>query len=255
MSNNITQTERLIGYLDGEMNGDEKDLLQKDLKADKSLQQELDNLLLATEVVKNYGLRGKVAGIHKEMMNEIAAAAVKQSAPVRHLAKRIMKYAAGIILLVVMFGLYQYFSVSANNLYLKEYSQYTVAQFRGSETISAIEKAFLEKKYDEVIADFNRLSDASVKDYFLTGQAYLIKENYTSAISSFKTVLKKNTLTNSGLLFDDAEYYLALSFLKNNEINDAMRLFKKIYHNKEHLYHDNVSGLFLLKLQLLKWKQ
>ena len=255
MSNNISQTEKLIGYIDGDMNDTEKVLLQRELGSDKSMQQELEGLLLAGEAVKHYGLTGKVAEIHKKMMNEIAATTVKQAAPIRHLPKHIMKYAAGIILLVGMFGLYQYFTITANKLYQEQYTEYNTATFRGSEAISVIEKAYQEKKYDEVIAGSKQLPDASVKDNFLTGQAYIVKENYPAAIDCFKKVLEKKSQTSKGLLSDDAEYYLALSYLKNNEIANARPLFQKIHDNKEHLYNSKVSGWFLLKLQLLKWKQ
>ncbi len=60
---------------------------------------------------------------------------------------------------------------------------------------------------------------------------------------------------HTGLMYDDAEYYLALSYLKNNETAEALPLFKKIHNNKAHLYNNKVSSWFLRKLQLLSWKQ
>ena len=56
MSNDISQTERLISYIDGNMGDAEKNILQQQLQADKAMQQELDNLLLATDVVKKLWL-------------------------------------------------------------------------------------------------------------------------------------------------------------------------------------------------------
>ena len=255
MSNNISQTERLISYIDGDMSDAEKNVLQQQLQADKAMQQELDNLLLATDVVKNYGLTNKVANIHTKMMNEMATTSMRPEAPVRRLNMRIIKYAAGIILLLGMFGLYQYFAVSADKLYNEQYSAYTFTTLRGSESLPPIEQAYAEKKYDEVIAAFKQQTDASVKENFVAGQAYLAKVNYAEAINCFKTVLTKNSNTHTGLLTDDAEYYLALSYLKNNNPAEALPLFKKIHNNKEHFYNNKVSAWFLKKLQLLKWKQ
>ncbi len=255
MSNNISQTERLISYIDGDMGDAEKILLQQQLQADKAMQQELDNLLLATDVVKNYGLSNRVANIHTKMMNEMAATSTQQKAIVRSLPKLFMKYAAVIILLVGMFGLYQYFAVSADKLYSEQYSAYTLTTSRGNETLPAIEQAYSEKKYNEVIAAFKQQRDASVKENFVAGQAYLAEANYADAINCFKTVLAKNSSTHTGLLSDDSEYYLALSYLKNNETAEALPLFKKIHNNKEHLYNSKVSAWFLRKLQLLSWKQ
>ena len=255
MSNNLPQTEKLISYIDGNMDDTEKILLQQQLQADKAMQQEMDNLLLATDVVKNHGLSNKVANIHAKMMNEMATTSTLKKAIVRSLAQRIMKYAAAIILLVGLFGLYQYFAVSADKLYGEQYSAYTVASFRGTETTFIIEKAYAEKKYDDVINAYQLQSDASVKEIFIAGQSYLINSNYTEAANCFKTVLAKNNNTKTGLLADDAEYYLALSYLKNNESAKALPLFKKIHSNKDHMYSSKVSGWFLKKMQLLVWKQ
>ncbi|MEP7238957.1 MAG: tetratricopeptide repeat protein [Ferruginibacter sp.] len=255
MSNNTSQTERLISYIDGDMGDDEKNVLQQQLQADKAMQQELDNLLLATDVVKNHGLANKVANIHTKMMSKMSAASTQPKAIVRSLPKLVMKYAAGIILLIGMFGLYQYFTVSSDKLYSEQYTAYTLTTVRGNETLPAIEKAYSEKKYDEVITVFKQLTDASVKENFVAGQAYMAKANYAEAVNCFKTVLEKNNNNHTGLLSDDAEYYLALSYLKNNEGAEALPLFKKIHNNKTHFYNNKVSSWFLKKLQLLNWKQ
>lgn len=255
MSNNFTKTERLIQYIDGGMNDAEKALLQKELKADETMQAELENLLLATDIVKKYGLSASVAGIHKEMMEEMNTLSVKQPAIARHMPRQLMKIAAGIIVLLGLFGLYQYFSVSANGLYTEHYNQYTAPTFRGAETSSYIEKAYAEKKYDSAIAHFKLSTEASVKDNFFAGQSYLVKENYAQAIICFKNALNKNNINNTNLLSDDAEYYLALSCLKNNDLPQALPLFQKIHNNKAHTYNNKVSNWFLKKLQLLNWKQ
>ena len=255
MSNDTPQTERLISYIDGYMSDAEKNVLEQQLDADKTMQQELDNLLLATDVVKNYGLSNRVADIHKKMMKEMAAASRQPKAIVRSLSKRLMKYAAVIILLIGLFGVYQYFTVSSDKLYNEQYSAYAFTTLRGNESLPAIEQAYAEKKYDDVIAAFKQQPNASVKENFVAGQAYLAKANYAEAVNCFKTVLTKNSNTHTGLLTDDAEYYLALSYLKNNNPAEALPLFKKIHNNKEHFYNNKVNAWFLKKLQLLKWKQ
>ncbi len=255
MSNNLPQTEILISYIDGDISNDEKDVLQQQLQTDKAMQQELANLLLATDVVKSYGLKNKVANIHTKMMTEMVATSAQPKGMVRSLPKLFMKYAAGIILLLGIFGLYQYITVSADKLYNEQYNTYALTTLRGGETLPAIEQLYAEKKYDDVIAVFKQQPDASIKENFVAGQAYLTKADFADAVNCFKTVLAKNSNSKTGLLVDDAEYYLALSYLKNNENSKAFSLFEKIHNNKEHLYHNKVSSWFLKKLQLLEWKQ
>lgn len=255
MSNDTSQTEKLINYIDGDMTDAEKGLLEQQLPADESMQQELNDLLLARDVIKNHGLANRVAAVHLRMMEEMQSAATTAKTPVRSLYRRVMKYAAAAILLLGLFSVYQYMNISADKLYGEQYNGYNLAAFRGNEVIPPLEKAYAEKKYGEVISGYKQLYDASVKQVFIAGQSYLAKENYAEAATCFKTVISKNESANTGILADDAEYYLALSYLKNDQPGDAFELFKKIKNNSQHLYNNKVSSWFLKKLQILTWKK
>ena len=108
MDNNNAYTEKLIRYLDGELNEAESEALRNELEKNTDMQQELDNLILTKELIKNYGLAQKVNGIHKTMMQEMAMQTPTTKAVVRRLPKMIMRITASTIILVGLFGLYQY---------------------------------------------------------------------------------------------------------------------------------------------------
>lgn len=255
MSNDQSQTEKLIDYLDDHMDSAEKAMFQTELATNEAMQKELGDLLLARDLVKNHGLASQVASVHQKMMAETDVVPNKPIAAVRPLYARVMKYAAVAILLLGLFSLYQYFDLSSDKLYNEQYNAYTLTTFRGDETISVIEKAYTEKRYDEVISSYQQLQQATIKETFIAGQAWLARENYPAAAGAFKTVIAKNDSAHTGILLDDAEYYLALTYLKNNEPGQALDIFKKIQDNKHHLYNSKVSSWFLKKLRVLSWKK
>jgi tetratricopeptide (TPR) repeat protein len=254
MNNNNDYTEKLVRYLDGELNTAEAQALQTELEHNIVMQQEMDNLLFTKTVIKNYGLTQKVSSIHQAMMEGSRLQKHTTKPPVRSLVKMTMRFAAGIILLVGLFGLYQYLTVTPGNLYNEQYTPYQEGTMRGTTGTGVIEKAYGEKKYDAVIILYNQATSPSAHEAFLTAQAYLNTNNYSNAIALFNAVIEKNKISNTGTLNDDAEYYLALSYLKNRETEKAMSLFEKIHNDKDHLYHNRVSSWYLAKLKLLNWK-
>lgn len=253
MDNNSNYTEKLVQYLDGELDEAEWEALRTELNNNAALQQELDNLLLTKAVIKNYGLKQKISGIHQVMMQEAAPGHTAKPV-IRRLAARSMRIAAGFIVAAALFGLYQYLTVSAGNLYKDQYSAYEVPTMRGTAATGAIEKAYSEKEYDEVISLYRQTASPAVTEQFLAGQAYVNKADHANAIHTFHALLEKNKAANSSTLNDETEYYLALSYLKNNETAKALPLFRKIHDDTGHLYHSRVSGWYLFRLRLLNWK-
>jgi tetratricopeptide (TPR) repeat protein len=254
MNNNFTSDEKLVQFIDGETTAEEAAEIEQALTTNDTLRQQLQNLLLARDAVKNYGINNRVAGIRHAMLRSLPAAVTK-TAPVKTMYKKIMRVAAGIILIAGLFGIYQYTTVSANKLYNSQYNEYTAGIYRGADAGAPLEKAYAEKNYAQVTALYEQLPNATVKETFLTAQAFLIKEDYPAAMKLFEAVMKKNKIAGTGLFEDDATYYLALTYLKLNRPADALQLFKKIHGNKNHLYNSKVSSWFLKKLQLLVWKQ
>jgi hypothetical protein len=66
--------------------------------------------------------------------------------------------------------------------------------------------------------------------------------------------LNENRSGGKKVLNDDAEFYLALAYLKKGETKKSTDIFQKIHDNKNHLYNDQVTDLFLFRLKLLALK-
>ena len=79
--------------------------------------------------------------------------------------------------------------------------------------------------------------------------AYLEKNQPAKAIETFKTMIQKNLDSKTDYFEDDAEYYLAMSYLSNQESEKAMPIFERINANPDHTYNNNVSEWFLLNVK------
>jgi tetratricopeptide (TPR) repeat protein len=255
MNDNSTNSDLLVQYLDSELSAEAKLRIENELKSNTSLQQELENLSLAKTVVKTYGLKQKVGAIHKEMMAEMAVAE-KSSKPgtVRSMARRSMKIAASLLIILLGFGVYQYVNISPDKLFTEKYQAYTLPVSRGTAEADAMEKAYGEKNYTAVIGLFTGLQNGGQKENFLAGQAYLAGKDYSKAIGCFNKVLSLNEASKATIFMDDAEYYLALSYLKNKELKSAYPIFINIHNKTDHLYNDKVTNGFIRKLKVLGWK-
>jgi tetratricopeptide (TPR) repeat protein len=255
MNNNESNSDNLVQYLDNELSQEDKTNIKNQLKHDTVMQQELENLSLAKSAIKIYGLKQHVRIIHKEMMNEIV---VEKSSPTKKgVIRRLvsMKVAAAAVLFVMLgLGVYQYTTVTTDKLFASNYKPYTLSVNRGVVEINVIEQLFQEKKYNSVITQFEILKETSPKENFLAGVSYLEMANYKNAITALNKVLAKNIMDKTNIFNDDAEYFLALSYLKNTDVALASPIFKTIHNNTNHLYNDRVNNAFMRNLRIINWK-
>jgi len=249
MNYNYTNTELLTKYLDGELDDEQLKKLEIRIKEDNNLQQELDNLKISLEAIKSYGLHQKVSLIHSSMMKELIP--VPYIGRYNKFIKNTLRIAATVIIILGSMFLYQYITLSSQSLYRNNFQAYTLHENRGNENQSPLEQQYKLAHYSMVTELFQQLQTKTIQDYFIAGNAYLQQNNSTEAMKCFLSVQEINKLQQTHLFEDDTEYYLAMSYLQYNEPAKAFPIFEKIHDDKNHLYHNKVSGWFLRKLHWL----
>ena len=246
-------SEKLVDYLDGKLELDEKQQIDKLLETDKDLKNELDGLLSAREAVRQYGLQQKVASVHQQMMNE-------PNTPVRNITstRRTLRYAiavaASILLIVAGYIGYNFYILSSEKVYTANYRTYELSSLRdGSTAESEIETAYRSKKFTELLAiRFDR--PFTIKEHFLRGLAFAETGDNGNAILSFKKVVEDNDAAHTNVFRDEAEFYLALSYVRNKDYDFALELFKNIKSKPEHLYKERITTKLIRQVRLLKWR-
>lgn len=172
--------------------------------------------------------------------------------------RRIVHYsvtvAASVLLIIVCIVGYNFYRLSSDRLFAENYSAYELTiRDKNDNTESKIEKAYREKNYAEVIK-LNANSVLSIKDIFLTGMSFLESNDPARAISNFQVVIADVKDDKNSALKDATEYYLALSYLKNNDYDQALELMNTIHDSSSHLYTKKFSRKYINKVKRLKWR-
>ncbi|RYZ96461.1 MAG: hypothetical protein EOP47_23830, partial [Sphingobacteriaceae bacterium] len=198
----MDSNDKLVQYIDGELTTAEQEAFEQALQQDAALRNALDNLILAREGVKLYGLKNQVANVHHEMMAELRdeqSAVTKKHYP---FVRSALKIAAGLFIAMCVFGAYQYAAVSPNGLYSDYYRPYESGVNRGEAVASsAIEKAYLSGDNQAAVKQFEQLAQPTMKERFLAAQAYLTLHQPAKAVAQFNGVLQSGDDTFK----DDAE--------------------------------------------------
>ena len=251
MDNSIPIAELLVRYLDGDLRAPEKTELEQRLRKDKELQTELENLQIAREAVRQYGLRQTVGRIHKEMMEP----------PVRKMSnfRRVVRYsvavAASLILIAGCIVAYNFYSLSSDKVFRSNYLAYELNTVRGDNTEQGIiEKTYREKNYKGVTVLAREISNLSPTDRFLIATSWMEIGQNAKAIDEYVKLLADDERTGSDLMHDETEYYLLLAYVHNKDYDQALDMMYKIRDNKNHLYYKKITPKFIRQIKMLKWR-
>lgn len=235
--------ETLMRYLDGEMERAEKELFESQLQTDRALKQRLESLQVAIASVQQYGTAEKVKSVHSEMMQELSSVHKEgKVVPMRRFVKYSLAIAASVIIILVGVNIFTSSQPSSEKLYNEAFVDYDVSGVRGTESQTDIVKLYQDHNYNAVI-EKSTSQNLTSKDSLLIGLSFLQQNKLTDAINWFKAISVQSAAK------DDAEFYLALAYLKNKNYNEALNLMEQIHSNANHVYHNQFSETYIDKVK------
>ena len=245
--------EWLVRYFDGELEGAELAAAEQKIAADPALQEALESLKLAREAVRQYGLRSKVAAVHAEMTAK-PVAKLHSISPVRKIFRYGMPLAATIVLAAGIFLAYYFFSLSSDRVYADNYHPFEMTTVRGQDQESPVIDAYRNRNYQEVIRLRRAAGEDSPIPLFFSGVSYLHLNDTPAAIADLEQVLEKNRDSRLPVFEDEAEYYLALAYIRNRDYDLALPLLEKMRDDEQHTYHGEITRKLIRDVKLLKWR-
>lgn len=276
------QHRNLIDHLDERLQGKATASIEDIIGNDPEAEKEWASLRLAVDAVKDAGIYQEVSAVKAAWKAELDAAAnntaVLRSIPattsaasttaantatttasgtrVRTLYRYTLRAAACILVVAGSASIYKYLSVSSASLYDRYYTGYNVNTARGAGDADPIVDAYNNKDWNTVenIGDTAKASRTNQTD-FLAGMACLERKKYDKAINHFEQIIAVNTHSGTDYYQDEAEYYLAISWLAHRKINEAMPILEKIRGDKNHKYHDVVERMSFFDLRLAQYKE
>ena len=258
----------MMDHLDESLRGKATASLEDIIGNDPEAEKEWIYLRLAVDAVKDAGLYDEVSAARTAWKAEFEAtantaggtttdeAATNSSAKVRTMYRYVLRAAACILLVLVSSSIYKYLSVSSGSLYDRYYSGYSLNTSRGAGDADPLEAAYNAKDWTAVqnLTDSANSSRTNKTD-FLSGMACLEQKKYDKAISHFEQIIAVNSHNGTDLYQDEAEFYLAISWLAHQKINEAMPILEKIRGDKNHKYHDAVERMSFFDLRLAQYKE
>jgi len=259
MQDNSTydEMELLIRYMDGELADDERIATEKMLKENASLQERYENLLAAKQAIRSKGLKERVHALHQQYYNEIQAGKTTPAKVIKPAfgVKTFMRIAAVLILVIAGYGVYQFTSTNNNSLYEANFENYQLPVMRSEAEPNSIDSLYNANNFTAVIATVTAKPVKTQKDYFLIAQSYLQTNNATAAINAFKNVEQLNNAAAEKYFVQETDYYLALAYIKANDIDAAENQLNKITANTQHMFYSKAKQISSTKLMILKWKE
>ncbi len=168
--------------------------------------------------------------------------------------KKVLRYAVAIVASICLIGAvlktYQFMQLSADALYNEAYVDYELPHIDTSSSTNNvdIENLFRKKDFKAIIKESKKPRLPDDKTFLLIGISHLQTNDPFNAIAAFKQIKP------FGNYSQQAQYYLSLAYLKNNDYDQALGLMEQIKNNKTHLYSRHFSSSYLNKIQMLKWK-
>lgn len=240
--------ETLMRYLDGEIDGIEKEQFESQLQKDAALREKLENLRVAIASVQQYSTIEKVKSVHSEMMQELSFDKKEaRVVPVRRIVKYGLAIAASVIVILVGVNLFTASQVSSEKLYNEAFVDYDVSVSRGTEPQSQISGWYQAHNYAVVVEKANA-QPISQKDSLLVGLSYLQTNQLANAINWLMSISQQSPVKQ------DAEFYLSMALLRNKNYNEAVTLMKQIQENPNHVYHNQFTQEYIAKVKKLSSK-
>ena len=248
------QSQLLIDHLDNTLEGKGSPEMEQRISNDAEAAQEWVYIRLAVNAVQEAGLYEQVGTVKSAWQAQQSAATKPTGAVVHTIYRNVLRAAACIFILSSGAAVYKYTTTSSDGIYQKYYSSYSLNTSRGVSAQDAQEQAYTNKNWADVLSLFDKSKAKSNKSYFIAGMADLELKKYDDAISKFQHIIAANVLSGGDYFQDEAEFYLAMSWLGRGDANEALPLLDKIKANNSHLYHNVVVKMSALDLGIIKYK-
>lgn len=232
-------------YLQGKLSKNDLHDFESRMKSDPDFEREvklrleINSALMEKDIMS---LRSKLTGIHHQQHNKrnstariVSLFSEKGYATAGIAAAIVLTLVVGTLLI---FGLQD---KNPQNLFASYYQPddavMIVRSGSNPEDIDLKEAllAYHEKNYDNAIELLDKQENNILAKYYL-GLSYLETDKISKAISTFKAIIDHN----NNLFVEQAEWYLALCYVKNDQEEEAKIWFEKIA-NSESIFNDKAK--------------
>jgi hypothetical protein len=260
-------------YLQGQLEGEALDQFKLKMAWDEKFKHEVE---LQRAIIKNMSVVGRnelrlqLKQYHRDIISETPEYIVEEQPLMtveedhrlyeheRIIGGKKMRWllAASVIGVFMIVGLRYYASFSSGNIFEEKFAPYVLHTTRAPRFAQEITSLYRAGDFEAYLSKYKMKPVRSLEEVFLAGNAYLVKAQSVKAIESFRQLIDQNERLawENQRYYEEAEYFLALAYLQNNDPDSAEPLFQKIAGSPKHPYHREVGTGFLWKVKVVKFK-
>ena len=249
MTTSLKHSATIEQFLGNEMTPAERAAFKMELLTDQDLAEELklseyiDSAIIRDDIIE---LRRKIIAAGK------ANKEIKSGIPLIRMNTRKWWFAAASVLVLGALCAILYLQTKRNlsndELFSEYYnSENIVDQTRGDENMVEAVIKFQQKDFDKASRLFRGMLDkdnSNIAVWFYYGISSIETKNYGNSINAFITIINQK----DNLYVEHAEWFLALCYLKNNQISKATGQFQIVASNPDNFHRQEAIGI-LDKLQ------
>jgi tetratricopeptide (TPR) repeat protein len=242
----MEKLENLIKYLDGEVNNEEKHLIETEIESNSELKDTINLIKETDSIIKDTDLFNFTNAVLEISSSKSKNNTLNNRKTIMVFFGKKFLLAASLLLLVILSSILIYTAKpSSDNLYAQYYSRYDACYItRGNSETDALVLAiqlYDKKQYSDAISHFNKILKTDTKNtaaYFFIGISYMEVNSYEKAIESLNIVIAQKDTA----FLEHAEWYLALCYLKTNKVNLAKNILNQIAVS-DNYYHSQAIEL------------
>lgn len=250
----IEKTAYIDRYLRGELPAAERITFERRLREDEAFAEEVERIQSMRSIIRNYGYRKDLRTIHQEAMG------IQRKNRVSRTFNTTLRIAATVTLLLVSTLAIRLFTLTPDSLFRQAYEGYQTETVRGEKpndrsSAEQLCEEYANGHYSTVVQLYKQRRMRSIRETFVAANAYLALSQPSQAIPLLRQVMADSNRSGDFTYYQDAEYYLAWAYLKNNQLQKADAFFTSIYQNPYHPYHASINWWFYWQIKLLRLKQ
>lgn len=247
--------EKLVRYTDGESSAEEIAEVGQLLQQNEAVCERYENIVSAKAAIRSLGLQQRIGKLHRDYHAEKQQNNTRAVRPKFTMAKTFLRVAAVLIFFVGGYGVYEYATVSNESVFEKNYIGYQLPVLRGEQNENITDSLYRAGKFAELQKIFEQAAAKTQHDYFIAGLSYLETNNAAEAIQAFTSLQRLNNSSAEKYFVQETEFYLALAYIKNGNVDEAEQLLHNIQNSRQHIFYNKASEISSMQLQVLKWKK
>jgi hypothetical protein len=249
----------LLEYLDGALDSEERQKLEQEMKANPSLRERVSLLQFAVRSIKSKGYETAVKEIQHDFLKQRIENKKFTSISTPKLENKVrpLQFWAGIAASVALLGTLAYGVFLAqkdgNQLYEANYLSYEITVDRGvAARENQLESLYLKGDFKNMFQaiEGEPLGAFNSKELLLLGAAALELDQPSEALHYLQALDTTNARNETDNFQDEADFYIALAYLKQEAYADALRRIEKISEDDRHKYRSSFSWAEILSIRL-----